>query len=199
MYQIVTLFFIIFAATEAEIFKRSIENNHFLDQESNEINYNFHEIVKHKKYSSAEIDSAETFNENTNRNDGVKINYKLPNVVEVKKYTILLRVFLDEEIERNFAFNGIVDIDFDLKDRVDNITLHSDKLMIKSIILKQNGHEIEPLLDHYEKTDFLTVSVPKKKFESGHYSLKIKYNGTVSDDARGLFKSSYVNKKNETK
>lgn len=204
MFKAITIVFLLIASTQAGRFKRSAENNHFLDHERNEVNYDFPEVINVKKlFTENGLEHHEPLHENiipSHNKNSDEISHKLPDIVDVKKYTIQLSVYLDEEPSKNFTFDGIVDIDFELKDQAQNITFHFEKSTLNSVELTGDSYQDKPLLAHYQPaTHFVAAHMPKRMISPGNYTLKLKYNGSLNDDETGLFKGSYVNEKNEIK
>lgn len=126
-------------------------------------------------------------------------DFRLPDIYEVKTYTLSIDVYLDEEPKKNFTFTGFLSINFDLKNDTNKIILHSENLQIKnakSTLVKDSKIFIETELNFDTENNFLIITSKTQNFTVANYILTFQeYSGNLSDDFRGLYKSSYVNDK----
>jgi hypothetical protein len=125
-----------------------------------------------------------------------KINYTLPNTVIPKNYKLQITPYLEDASDRKFTFDGIVEIKMDVIESIQNIVLHSKDLVFdrNSINLKTEKADIQEFSIKFDSNkDFVNLTSLKGEFEKGSYVLKIKYGGTLGDDMRGFYRSSYVN------
>lgn len=66
-----------------------------------------------------------------------EINFRLPKTVKPTNYHLELVTFLDEEIDRQFYFKGIVTIIISVNIKTKRIILHSKGLKIEAVELKK--------------------------------------------------------------
>lgn len=129
----------------------------------------------------------------------VQINYRLPKINKVYSYKIELKTYFDEEPQKSFMFDGLVTIECSTDINTQSITLHSENLHIREVKLLNFDSSTKPLKWQYESsTKFLKIIDVEEKMEIGSNALQISYEGKLSDDNIGFYKSSYENDDGDT-
>lgn len=126
------------------------------------------------------------------------IQYRLPSSVIPTSYDVKLTPLIDEG---NFTFNGETKISIKVLNETSNITLHAyhDLEMNENatILMDADGKLIKPMgYNRENKTDFLILNF-EQSLKPGNYSLSLKFSGNISSDPVGIFRTSYINAKNE--
>ncbi|XP_058791423.1 aminopeptidase N-like [Phymastichus coffea] len=134
-----------------------------------------------------------------------KISYRLPSHVVPKNYTITLRTYFDEDSEKNFTFEGNIEITLEIEQESLEIILHGRELHFepKDVVLKRNEKTIQTSIIFDKERDFVRIyninAVSYLPFVKGNYILKInKFRGILSNEMRGFYRSSYKNEKGDT-
>ncbi|KAK0172897.1 hypothetical protein PV328_006162 [Microctonus aethiopoides] len=126
------------------------------------------------------------------------IQYRLPLNVIPTSYDVKLTPLIDEG---NFTFNGETKISIKVLNETSNITLHAcyDLEMNENatILMDADGKLIKPMgYNRENKTDFLILNF-EQSLKPGNYSLSLKFSGNISSDPVGIYRTSYINAKNE--
>ncbi|KAK4880997.1 hypothetical protein RN001_004316 [Aquatica leii] len=121
------------------------------------------------------------------------IDVRLPQSVFPDFYDLKLIPFLQEG---NFTFHGQVDIKINVTEKVNNITLHADELVINeaSIILHDKENKTIPVLKVGNDSDrqFLVIYLTKELDPETQYNLHIEFTGILNDVMQGFYRSSYL-------
>ena len=130
----------------------------------------------------------------------VSDDYRLPLTVVPQHYSIKIVPYFEE---RNFTFDGEVEITVTAVTDSNNITLHYDSLEIletPSVISSDNLHELEVVDTNYDnETNFYTLQLNETVEPEQEYVIRIKYIGDLEHDMSGFYKSSYNTTDNETR
>lgn len=134
-------------------------------------------------------------------NADANVGLRLPHSIEPISYDIKLIPFL---IENNFTFNGEVNIQINITETCQNITLHAVALNIDghdvhvSHVADANGvrnREERTLGIHrqyfVESKQFYVIELSEKLEFGNLYDVHIKYTGTLNDMLQGFYRSSY--------
>lgn len=127
--------------------------------------------------------------------DGVE--YRLPNHTKPVLYSIELETAIHEG---NFDFSGHVEIEIDVIEATDVITLHSRQLTISKVELWDEDLRVTSAFHNYtirEDREFLEIHLSVTLAPGEKYYIVIDYNGTLRDDDAGFYRSSYLNKDGE--
>ena len=125
---------------------------------------------------------------------GVMSNdYRLPLTVVPQHYSIKLVPYFEE---RNFTFDGEVEITVTAITDSNNITLHYDNLEIletPSVISSDNLHALEVVDTSYDnKTNFYTLQLSGNLVRDRNYIIHIKYLGyNAVSSTGGFYRCSY--------
>lgn len=115
-------------------------------------------------------------------------NYRLPNTIEPISYDIELTPFL----ETNFTFQGTVEIRVKSIIDINEIVLHAGRLQIISHEIRTKDGPVEKSeRNHVPQTERLIISLHKTIVKNEEFTIKIQFNGTLSDDMKGFYRSSY--------
>ena len=122
----------------------------------------------------------------------------MPKNIDPFLYELQIRPFIGETKlygNESFTFRGQVSISFTTREFTNKIVLHSKNLEIKnySISIANESISITQIYKD-EKTDFLTFSTDLFLESGMNYTLKIEFNGIISNKLYGFYKSSYLNK-----
>lgn len=110
---------------------------------------------------------------------------------EVKPLSYELRIIPDLE---EFTFRGKVEINILVKFSTNQIQLHSAKLTIKNCTLKKDVdlQFVEQKFKLDEINDLLIIETTQQLIYDTNYTLIIQFNGTLSEEMAGFYKSSYT-------
>lgn len=116
--------------------------------------------------------------------------YRLPNNTRPESYEIFLTTEIADGI---FEFTGVVQIDVNVVEESNSITLHHRQLEITSTQLLAGEKEISLAPVNYDSvSEFLTLTTVNHKFSAGDkLQLTIEYKGTLREDRGGFYRSSY--------
>ena len=125
---------------------------------------------------------------------------RLPRSVIPSHYHLHLWIDLEK-----FLFNGSVQIEIRAAESTDRVIIHSNKLTIDkqsvSITDTYNG-TIAPINDTFlpKDTQFLVIQMKYSLFRGRTYVLKVgRFEGVLSDDLAGLYRSMYKDQNGNTK
>ncbi|KAL0111090.1 hypothetical protein PUN28_012804 [Cardiocondyla obscurior] len=122
------------------------------------------------------------------------IDFRLPTAIIPVSYEIKLISNLPD----NFKFIGFVTIEALVKHPTNNITLHVGNLNIEEVTILE--YKNDNFLTTYDNiTEKFTITLPKIITEGKKVSIYMKYNGILSDNMLGFYKSSYLDEDGETK
>lgn len=123
--------------------------------------------------------------------DGVA--YRLPNNTKPVYYDIKLETAIHEG---NFTFTGYVDIQINVIEETDVITLHYRQLTISDVQLWDEDTMTSPAYDYFttrEDQEFLVINLSETLKPGETYHVVIDYVGTLRNDDAGFYRSSYFN------
>lgn len=122
-------------------------------------------------------------------------DYRLPTSVKPISYEIALVPKLQDD----FTFNGVVKIIAVVKKETDRITLHAGNIQIISQSVLADNESV--IVEHtYDKiTEKYTLNVSKTLKKGSEILIAFEYNGTLSDNMIGFYKSSYFDKDGQIK
>lgn len=122
------------------------------------------------------------------------IQYRLPNDTKPETYDIFISTGIHNA---NFGFEGTVSILLTAITATSSITLHSHRLhTIHSVsLIEEASNDAIQLGDttYVNDNNFLTIPLLTGLLERGkRYLLHIVFEGTLQDNQRGFYKSSYI-------
>jgi glutamyl aminopeptidase len=121
-----------------------------------------------------------------------ELDYRLPNDTLPLHYEI----YLHPDLEKG-TFFGKVDVLLNVTQPRDFILIHTKYLTIKKTLLRQgegtNGQEVT-LVEAFEyaPNEFWVVRLGSK-IQQGLYTLQLEFDGSLTKDIVGFYKSSYYN------
>ena len=124
------------------------------------------------------------------------INYRLPNDSIPHHYKIK---FIPHIVNNNFTFDGTVEISLQVLKLTNKLTLHSSDLKIceKTTILIGEKGKIVPDLYIFDKNrNFLSLQFPND-LQPGNYTLHLMFSSEINRRHTGLYRSYYLNDKNQ--
>ena len=109
-------------------------------------------------------------------------------------YEIEIKPYIGIEFnERSFTFDGKTNIHFNCVRPTDKIIFHINDLRIKNLVLKNTNGDAQAQSIKFDKMKhFVIVEVKKKCLAGQNYSIEIDYEGKISDNLSGFYKSSYL-------
>jgi len=113
--------------------------------------------------------------------------YRLPNNTVPLSYSL----HMVPHLTGDFGFDGEVIIDINARRTSRTIYLHSAGLTIKSAQLYKEGRKLFPLFALDPANQILKVESQIDLEENANYSVAIKFNGTLTDQMTGFYRSSY--------
>ena len=119
-----------------------------------------------------------------------KVNYRLPNDTKPLKYLIEITTNIhDNDHNEQFKFTGKVIIDFEVLEATNQVTIHQRQLTINKVSL--DG--LKKSFEYVKLTEFLIISTEAMLESGSKHSLEIEYAGTLREDLKGFYRSSYDN------
>ncbi|KAK1121599.1 hypothetical protein K0M31_010391 [Melipona bicolor] len=119
--------------------------------------------------------------------------YRLPLEAVPTHYKLDLKLDM-----KDYTFSGIVQVNITAAYNSETITLNAKNLTINSVLMISNKLSKEQNLTKTtyldEKYEIMTVKLQEKIVQNQTYVLKIAYNGTLSDQLRGFYKSRSTRK-----
>jgi aminopeptidase N len=129
-----------------------------------------------------------TQNEDLSQNDDF-IDYRLPSGIKPITYEIKLI----PKLEDDFTFKGWATIDAVVESPSDSVTLHVGKYINIEAASASAYEPGEPYSDSYDNiTEKYTIHFPKTLQAGRPIQIDFEYNGTLSDNMVGLYKSFYL-------
>ena len=120
------------------------------------------------------------------------INVRLPSNIQPSSYMIHLIPFI---IPDNFTISGHVEIDLDVSEPSDNITLHIYDITIHErdvTVLTEDGSMVDIVGHSYdEERQFYIIHLAKAP-DSSKLQLSIFFTGVLNDELAGFYRSSYT-------
>ncbi|KAI4503438.1 hypothetical protein M0802_001660 [Mischocyttarus mexicanus] len=126
-----------------------------------------------------------------------KNDYRLSGTVLPENYKIFLNLDFNKFKRSNFDYEGSVDIKLEVVKETDTIEIHyADSIILKEYKLYNNEsktvQEVKiKSIDTKKGTDIKVLTLESKINKGEKYHLELKYNGTISDLAKGFYKGSY--------
>jgi len=124
--------------------------------------------------------------------------YRLPITVLPSHYTIRLVPYFED---RNFTFDGEVEISVNATTDGSAITLHYDDMDIigsPTVVSLPGFQELEVVNTTYENvTSFFKMELNETLRQGQEYLIRIKYVGNLNDDEVGFYRSYYNTSDNE--
>ncbi|CAG9856112.1 unnamed protein product [Phyllotreta striolata] len=117
---------------------------------------------------------------------------KLPASVIPKHYNIHLLPDLEK-----FKFTGKINIDIEIKEATDKITLNSLNLNFHSVKLLSNHAEHKPVKTEFIVDEEKVILNFDKLLTQGNYNLYIEYEGNLEDNMRGFYRTKYTDDKGQ--
>ncbi|XP_044004939.1 uncharacterized protein LOC122850036 isoform X2 [Aphidius gifuensis] len=124
-------------------------------------------------------------------------DYRLPTTVKPLKYKIYLTPFL---VEKNFTFNGEVEIKMQAKTNVSSVVLHADKLTIQKITTRIDSVKLLEVSSYQlnSTTQKLTIYFNKFVQADTKFYVTIHYTGILNNKMEGFYRSSYEDNTGKT-
>jgi hypothetical protein len=126
--------------------------------------------------------------------------YRLPITALPSHYTIRLVPYFEE---RNFTFDGDVEITVNATTDASTITLHYDDMDIignPTVVSLAGFEELEVVNTTYENiTNFFKIELNETLRRGNEYLIRIRYVGNLNDGVVGFYRSSYKTADNETR
>jgi len=131
--------------------------------------------------------------ENSKNTSCELMKYRLPANVMPIHYNIKLTSYFEE----NSSFDGESNIIIKIRHTTRNISLHSLELNInKAVIILSNKSAIYKAVEHnYDDETHILVLTFRNELEPGFYSLNMEFQGILSHNMNGFFRTSYENEK----
>ncbi|PSN47508.1 hypothetical protein C0J52_02250 [Blattella germanica] len=126
---------------------------------------------------------------NAARNARGDESFRLPKYAIPLTYNISMKPDLEE-----FSFEGRVSIEVEIQENTKRITMHSYKLNIQEVKVSGSNGTINNNFDINEKHQFLIISSENELVSGQKCVIDIIFNGTLSDDMQGFYRSSYKDK-----
>ena len=124
--------------------------------------------------------------------------YRLPITVLPSHYTIRLVPYFED---RNFTFDGEVEITVNATTDASNITLHYDDMYIiesPTVVSLARLQELEVVNTTYDNTtNFFKMELNETLLRGQEYLIRIKYVGILNDGDVGFYRTSYNTSSNE--
>lgn len=126
-------------------------------------------------------------------------DYRLPEDIKPLKYIIKLTpTFKDTDNSSSFHFEGESSITLEVLKETNQIVFNSKNLVIKEVNLTPKNVSIKSV-SHNETTELTTILLNQTiNANTTGLKLTLTYNGTLNDNLRGFYRSSYK-KGNETR
>ncbi|XP_064118220.1 aminopeptidase N-like isoform X2 [Macrobrachium nipponense] len=123
----------------------------------------------------------------------------LPKTLKPIHYNVWLQPF----INGNFSIEGKVAIDFEVLQPTYYVILHMTDIITKNessrVLEKDSGHEVSIIQQRYEPLRNLYIATLQEQLEVGRlYTFSLKFVGTLGEQARGFYRSSYRKENGET-
>lgn len=135
---------------------------------------------------------------NSTKNEIQSVTHKLLPMIIPIHYDIDLHINLTKFKERNYRYNGMVNIQLEITEDTDIIQFHCDNSLLQLTHVKltdlKTNDTTYPKLSNINNIVTLNDT---KTFKNSNYTLTLKYTGTVSDKNRGFYKGSYLNEDNK--
>ncbi|KAK0400813.1 hypothetical protein QR680_015467 [Steinernema hermaphroditum] len=122
---------------------------------------------------------------------------RLPTFANPTHYDIYIRPDLVK-----FTIEGVVKVDLEITNETDYLKLHSTDLEILGVALLSQEDEGQLDLPYHldPENQFLVVNLTLTVKKGDHLTIRIVYNGTISDKLHGIYRSTYKDSvTNETK
>ena len=117
---------------------------------------------------------------------------RLPKSVKPNNYIVSL-----EPNFTDFTFQGTVEISISISSPCDQILLNASEMEIQSVVLNDSDNTWVANYSIDEKTEVLSLTF-SETLQTGDYSLKIEFIGTLNDKLRGFYRSQYTNPEGNT-
>lgn len=119
---------------------------------------------------------------------------RLPKTTKPLWYNIEIRTRVDEGDKK---FSGSVEIEIEVLQETNTIVLHSKDLRILSTSLKLVDRDIEVTPNENADNQFLNLVASENLVVGERYKVKVEYEGTLKDEARGFFLRHYYTNGNK--
>lgn len=150
---------------------------------------------------TTKLEKSEDGSDDVGSNAQANIGLRLPRSIEPISYDIKLIPFLFED---NFTFTGEVNIQINVTESCQNITLHAIALNIDDsdvsvrVLADQNGvrnqteRTVEIRRQYFvEPKQFYVIELSEQLERGFLYDIHIKYRGVLNDMLQGFYRSSY--------
>ena len=117
---------------------------------------------------------------------------RLPKSVKPNNYIVSL-----EPNFTDFTFQGNVEISISISSPCDQILLNASEMEIQSVVLNDSDNTWVANYSIDEETEVLSLTF-SETLQTGDYSLKIEFIGTLNDKLRGFYRSQYTNPEGNT-
>lgn len=133
------------------------------------------------------------------------IDYRLPKNLKPNLYDLKIKPYIGSNreawpAEKDFTFDGSVEIFFTCIEPTRRIVFHADHIQIVSIFLRSFSSDHQPFDDLHEPLSheidevrtFAIVQMNHECVEHFNYSLSINYTGSINEELEGFYRSSYL-------
>jgi puromycin-sensitive aminopeptidase len=124
---------------------------------------------------------------NSNEIDTSSNPYRLPHTVVPSAYRLRIDVDLD-----GATFEGSVDIDVDIKDGVNSFALNAIDLEVSPVTVHLEGTTVVSQAATLDGTFETATFTFDDALPVGHATLSIDFNGTLNDQLKGFYRSTFV-------
>ena len=136
-----------------------------------------------ERFQEASIEVAENMRD---------IDVRLPTNIQPSKYQIHLIPFI---IPDNFTISGHVEIDLDISEPSDKITLHINDITIHErdvTVLKEDGSMVDIVGHGYDEERHFYIIQLAEAPTSSKLKVSIFFTGVLNDELAGFYRSSYT-------
>jgi len=106
---------------------------------------------------------------------------------------------LNPKLQDDFTFTGSAKIEAVVEHPTNNITLHVGNIKIESVNILIYEPSPNFLISYNNITEQYTITLPKTLEKDKELSISFTYNGTLSDNMIGFYRSSYFDEKGQIK
>lgn len=164
--------------------------NHIYNGPINEdIFDNINNFYENFTESSKEVNDLEEINDS-------KEDYRLPKTVVPDAYNLMI------QMRDDYTYYGLTKINVTIEEKTDEIVLHQGNISLESITIIELKHDKKIAIDarYYNNvTEKLTIKLKEKLPKNLKVFIAIEYNGVISNNMIGFYKSSYFDKNDRLK
>lgn len=130
------------------------------------------------------------------------IDFRLPDNLKPTLYDFKIKPYISRNpawpVEKDFTFEGQIDMHFTCSKPTDKIVFHAAdmKIDVNSLTIyssSENAINVSKSIEIDEKREFVIVTMNKQCAQGASYVLSMNYDGQVLPTLYGFYRSSYVN------